>query len=336
MVASAYTVIVPAYNAGDTLDDCLTALRAAKPAPAEIVLCDDGSTDDTAEIARSHGVRVVRGATARQGAGAARNAAARHARTSRILFVDADVVIEPCAPRRLLAALGDGVVAAFGAYGDRPRVRRFAGRYANLRHHHAHVTAPREAETFWTGLGAVDRGVFERVGGFDEASPLEDVEIGPRLRRHGRVRIVPEAVGHHLKDWTLAQLWRTDVLVRAVPWSSMMAAGHLPPTMNAARAEQAKSGLAHACWLLAALAALFFSPTLAAAAAAALLAYLWLNRAFLGLLAQDSVGLAVAGAGLHLAYHVYASATCTLVLVGHGMSARVKRRPSRGAAQPAR
>ena len=329
MVASEYTVVVPAYNAEATLDACLGALVSARPAPAEIILYDDGSTDATAEIARAHGARVLTGETAQAGPAVGRNAGIAAARTDRVVVVDADVVVEPDAPGRLAREVGEDTVASFGAYADAARTRNLAGRYANLRHHHTHATAPREAETFWSGLGAVDRGSFLAVGGFDEGFErpcVEDVELGLRLRGRGRIAILPEARGHHLKDWTLRQLWHTDVFCRAVPWSEMMAQGRIPATLNTDRTEQIKSVLAHLVWLFA-LAALVV-PIAGLVALGVLGAYLWMNRRFLALLARDSVSLAVAGAGLHLAYHLYASVTCTLVLVAHGLRARLRRSPA--------
>ena len=343
MVASDYTVVIPAYNAAATIGACLDALRAAEPAPAEIILYDDGSTDGTNALAEARGVRIIEGATRQAGPAVGRNVGVRAARTERVVVVDADVVVEPDAPGRLAEALGGDVVASFGAYAGEASVSRLAGRYANLRHHHTHVTAGEktggEAETFWSGLGAVRRDAFLRVGGFDEAFErpcVEDVELGLRLREEGRIRIVSEAQGHHLKDWTLRQLWHTDIHCRALPWSAMIAEGRIPATLNTDRTEQAKSVLAHLVWLFlaAAVLAVALAPPLAPplassallAAAGALVAYLWMNRRFLRVLARDSAALVVVGGALHLSYHLYASVTCALVLASHGLRTRMGRR----------
>ena len=110
-----------------------------------------------------------------------------------------------------------------------PRVTRLAAIYANLRHHWVHQNGQREAVTFWAGLGAVRREAFWAVGGFNEEpgiSKIEDIELGTRLKRErGRIRLVPEALGTHCKDWTIAQLWRTDIFYRAIPWARLLASG---------------------------------------------------------------------------------------------------------------
>jgi GT2 family glycosyltransferase len=339
----AFSVVIPAYNAMDTLPACLDALERAEPKPAEIVLFDDGSTDGTGDYARSRGARVITGDRAKRGPAHGRNQGVRAARNGLCVFVDADVAVAPDAPGLLAERVAaKGVSAAFGAYCDQAPVKRLSGRYANLRHHYthkeaAHGEAAAEAQSFWSGLGAVDREAFLRVGGFDEAlydrPCIEDVELGLRLRREGRILLVPGACGSHLKDWTVGQLWHTDVFCRALPWSQLIAEGRIGDTLNTAGSEKAKSVLAHLVWV-SALAALFV-PFLSIAVAAFGAAYLFLNRGFFSLLARRSRRLAVAGAGLHWAYHVYASAVLGMVLIGAGFSTRMGRKSGVVAEQPA-
>jgi glycosyltransferase involved in cell wall biosynthesis len=92
------SVIIPAFNASATLNDQLAALaRQAVPFEWEILLCDNGSTDGTAETAgawqRHLPNLVLVDASARQGPGAARNIGASRARGQTLLFCDADDVV---------------------------------------------------------------------------------------------------------------------------------------------------------------------------------------------------------------------------------------------------
>ncbi|MBB4659398.1 glycosyltransferase family 2 protein [Parvularcula dongshanensis] len=355
MRRDAFSVVIPAYQAASTLQACLEAINAARPAPDEVIVYDDGSTDQTPEIARAHGARVIAGTVARRGPAYGRNRGAQAARCPTVLFVDADVAVAPDALGRLsrLVSSDENVSAAFGAYGDRVSavVRNVAGRYANLRHHHTHVTAApsgvAEAQTFWSGLGAVDRAAFLAVGGFDEGYGrpcIEDVELGLRLKaRGGRLLLVPDARGDHMKDWTLVQLWRTDLLQRAVPWSQLVAEGRIAPTLNTGGAEQTKSVLAHLVWLFALVAmgtALVGESAIwlafVALSAGALLAYLVSNRRFLRVLRRQSRGTAIAGAGLHWLYHCYASLTFAIVVVWTGFMTRMRTRRSHKRALAAR
>jgi GT2 family glycosyltransferase len=222
------SVIVPVYNGGASLDRCLTAVAASGRAPEEIIVVDDVSTDDSAEIARRRGAAVLR-MPRRSGPGAARNHGALAARGEVLFFVDADVAIRRDALERVARALGadPGVGAVFGSYDDAPTEENFISQYKNLYHHFVHQRSEGEATTFWAGCGAVRRGVFAALGGFDAARytrpSIEDIELGYRMRRAGyRIRLDKQLQGTHLKRWTLASLLRADVLHRAMPWSRLI------------------------------------------------------------------------------------------------------------------
>jgi O-antigen biosynthesis protein len=86
--APSASVIVPAYNAASTLARCIESLKRLRyPAP-EIIVVDDGSSDSSAAIAESAGVRTVR--LPHRGLAAARNAGLAEARGRIVAFIDAD------------------------------------------------------------------------------------------------------------------------------------------------------------------------------------------------------------------------------------------------------
>ena len=87
------SVIIPAYNAALTLPRCLDSVLAQQTDGLEIVVVDDGSTDETPQIldayARAHdNIKVC--SQPNRGQAAARNEALRHATGEWILFLDAD------------------------------------------------------------------------------------------------------------------------------------------------------------------------------------------------------------------------------------------------------
>jgi len=106
------SVVVPAYNVADYLDECLTSLREQRYAEVEIVVVDDGSPDDSAAIAARHAqeddrVRLVRRDNG--GLSAARNTGVRAARGEFLAFVDADDTVSRVvfsAPVKALAESG--------------------------------------------------------------------------------------------------------------------------------------------------------------------------------------------------------------------------------------
>lgn len=83
------TAVIPAYNASRHLADAIGSVRAQTRAVDELIVVDDCSTDDTADVARSQGARVVR-QPRNMGPAAARNAGLAAATTELVAFLDAD------------------------------------------------------------------------------------------------------------------------------------------------------------------------------------------------------------------------------------------------------
>jgi glycosyltransferase involved in cell wall biosynthesis len=98
------SIIVPNYNYARTLRLCLRAIRAQTYEPLEVLVVDDCSTDNSAQIARSMGVRVVR-TPHNAGVAAARNLGAEHAGGEILIFVDSDVAMNPDAVANAVALL---------------------------------------------------------------------------------------------------------------------------------------------------------------------------------------------------------------------------------------
>lgn len=314
-------IIVPAYNAQATVSECLTALRAAMGPDDELLLFDDGSTDDTRTIAVAAGAQVIVGERRATGPANGRNIAARAATRGRLLFVDADVILHPDAIDLLASAMDrSGASAAFGSYDDRPRSLRATSLYANLRHHFTHQNGQLQATTFWSGIGMIDKAAFVGAGGFDVAQfafpSIEDVELGMRLIASNQtIVLVPEAQGTHWKDWSLWRVWHTDIVRRALPWSRLIADGQVAtPDLNLSHSERLLAVLALAVPVLLAVGLIWRGALLFALAAAIL--YVWGNRGFFGFLAKRLPGTKLLGAVLmHWCYHIYASATFALVLI---------------------
>ena len=119
------TVIVPAYNAAETLPACLAALATQDyPRSAyEVIVVDDGSTDETAAIAHKCNVSVITQPNA--GPAAARNRGAAAAQGDLLLFTDADCVPVPGWISALVAPFSDPSVAgAKGRLSDAPARHR--------------------------------------------------------------------------------------------------------------------------------------------------------------------------------------------------------------------
>jgi GT2 family glycosyltransferase len=218
------SVIVPAYNAAATLDRCLAALGEQTRPPDEVIVVDDGSTDDSADIARHYGVRVLCQVNA--GPAAARNAGARAACGDLLLFTDADCAPAPDWLEHMVAPFADpAVVGAKGVYGTTQKelVARFVqfeyeDKYDRMRGQEC-------IDFIDTYSAAYRRDAFLSVGGFDESFAfLEDQELSFRMAKSGhRFVFVPGAVVHHRhadnlfwyahKKYTIGY-WKASVTLR--------------------------------------------------------------------------------------------------------------------------
>lgn len=300
-------VVIPVYDGASTLAECLGAVRGALAPGDELVVVDDASNDASAALAEAAGARVLRQPVNR-GQAAARNVGVAATTADVLLFVDADVVMAPDAVeriRRTFAARPE-IAAVFGSYDDAPRAPGVVSRYRNLLHHWVHQHGAAEAFSFWAGCGAVRRAAFDAVGGFDERAwrrAIEDIDLGYRLRGAG-LRILLDHDLHctHLKHWTLASMLRTDLWLRAVPWTRLMLES--PATardLNLTLVQRLSVALVGAA--LAATVLAIRWPALVVAAGLALAAVVLLNRDFYLFLARRrGAGFALASIPLHLLY----------------------------------
>ncbi|GAA5212221.1 glycosyltransferase [Microbacterium kyungheense] len=200
----AVSVVIPAYNAAEFLGEQLEALaRQDAGFMFEVLVCDNGSSDDTAAVARAFSERMPHlrqvDASARRGASAARNLGAQAASASLLLFCDADDVVDPSWVRTLHDALGRASFVAgavehkllnpgrewdFGW--DRPTF---------------HDPALPELPACGSGNMGVHADVFAEVGGFDESlNAGEDIDFAWRVQLAGHPLIdEPAAIVHYRK-----------------------------------------------------------------------------------------------------------------------------------------
>ena len=83
-------MIVPVYNAALSLSRCLDSIISQEPKPAEVIVVNDGSTDNTAAVAERYGPRIEYIEQRNQGQGAARNTGLQMAQGEFVAFLDAD------------------------------------------------------------------------------------------------------------------------------------------------------------------------------------------------------------------------------------------------------
>src|SRR5439155_1383143 len=202
------SVVMPVYNAEATLAECLTRLSRSSFGDFEIVLVDDGSTDQSRAIAAGFPLRVVPTA-GRIGPAAARNLGAQAAEGELLFFLDADVMVRPDTLSRIVAAFErDEIEGVIGVQAAEMRHRDLVSQYKNLWMRWTYCRRRGDVPLFYTTAAAIRRDAFLRAGGFDQgyATPnVEDTAFGQKLARLGiRVCIDPGLEVEHVRRYSLA------------------------------------------------------------------------------------------------------------------------------------
>jgi GT2 family glycosyltransferase len=194
-------VVVPTCNRREFLADVVEALQAQSLTSFRAVLVDDGSTDDTVEVARKaigddERFEVV--STQNRGPASARNVACGAATTEWLAFTDDDCVPQPTWLEGLLAAAG-------GSSADIVQGRTISDPTVRRRDMPWFVRG-KDIEG-WSGRFQtcnllIRRSRLDEVGGFDESFPPrgfgEDTDVGLRIvRAGGSTTFAPDAVVHH-------------------------------------------------------------------------------------------------------------------------------------------
>jgi glycosyltransferase involved in cell wall biosynthesis len=170
------SVVVPVYNGGRSIRQTLTSVLAQTRSDIEVIVVDDGSTDDTAEIVRTFTRRDSRVRLLRQsngGVAAARNRGIREARGDFVAPIDADDVWLPEYLERQVAALEAGGPAVTFCYAGFFRLDE-ANRVMQLPRGHGAPSADYISLLRRNLVGCGSATVFRRdavlaVGGYDES-----------------------------------------------------------------------------------------------------------------------------------------------------------------------
>lgn len=183
-----FTVIIPTYNRAALLREALDSVFAQDFADFEVIVVDDGSTDNTAAAAANYGNRIRFLRQSNQGPGAARNAGIREAQGEYVAFLDSDdlwfpwtlavyrqilekhesvsVILGRCFPFNStgeLEAIEPDSKAAFDLFGD-------------------FLQAAEQATIFGTNAATIRLQTLKECGGLEERlRAFEDQDLGLRL-----------------------------------------------------------------------------------------------------------------------------------------------------------
>jgi rSAM/selenodomain-associated transferase 2 len=192
--AAMISVIIPALNEAEVIGNCIKSLRE-EAGDIEIIAVDGGSVDGTLEIIGNFDDIVLvkspkgRGRQMNEGAGAATGDV--------YLFLHADTILEQGWSNEIMTALEDSSVKG-GAF---TLAIASPGRHYRLIEHIVRLRC-----TLWKlpygdqGIFA-RRDVFERIGGYKNIPLMEDVDIVERIKREGRISILPRKAFTSHRRW---------------------------------------------------------------------------------------------------------------------------------------
>jgi GT2 family glycosyltransferase len=188
------SIVIPAHNSARWLAATLKSALAQTWPHQEIIVVDDGSTDDTAAVARSFAARGVQVLTQpNQGAAAARNTGLARARGDYVQFLDADDLLAPDKLERqvrLLQAAGDDCIAscAWSRFIDNPATAQpdpHRELWRDLAPVDWLVLAAEHNRMMATATWLLPRAIVARIGPWEttyRANPLDDMDYFDRAR----------------------------------------------------------------------------------------------------------------------------------------------------------
>lgn len=201
--APSITVVIPTLNEELSLGRALD--RVLMEPDAEVIVVDGGSSDATAGMAKTRGVRVIREAPCRA---RQMNIGADQGSGEIFLFLHADTLLPRCWAQRVRETLRDSnvVAGAFELKIDSPmRILRLIERLALFRS--TFLQTPYGDQALF-----VRREEFERVGGFPEIPIMEDFALVKKLRKFGRIAIVSDGVLTSPRRWDALGVWRATAI----------------------------------------------------------------------------------------------------------------------------
>lgn len=204
------SVVIPAYNEQSVIKDCIESLLKQKKVEFEIIVVDDGSTDDTVSIARflestSRNIRVFE--QKHKGPGYARNEGVLKAKGSILVFVDCDMTFDPL----FLHDLTEPIIQnkTKGTFTLHEYVENWNNVWARCWNYNQNIESKRRIDKQFSMASPVFRAIkteeFKKGGGFSLTGYTDDWSLSRKLGY--KATVAPGAVCYHKNPDTLSNVF---------------------------------------------------------------------------------------------------------------------------------
>lgn len=204
------SVIIPTYNEESVISDCLNSLAKQSQKDMEVIVVDDGSTDQTVEKIKQlrivgYELKVINGN--HEGAGAARNLGAKHAKGDVLVFVDADMTFDKNFLKMLVKPILQG--KSKGTFSKDEIVSNWSSVWSRCYNKNEGWVDKRRHPKNYPDTQKVFRAIlkseFEKVGGFTAGGYNDDWSLSEKLGYEAFSS--PKALFYHKNPESLKEIY---------------------------------------------------------------------------------------------------------------------------------
>ncbi|MHB9111514.1 MAG: glycosyltransferase family 2 protein [Thermoleophilia bacterium] len=182
------SVVIPNYERGEEVLECINSIRKSSLLPQEIVVVDDCSTDNSVEILKSNNVKVIEHIENR-GPATARNTGAKNSKGEIIVFIDSDVVIHNDTIQKCVELFQrDETISVIVGLPDKTNKYQGIVTAHFLMRMYFRLFEFSDNISYTNGtMTAVRRNIFDKIGGYNEklrTPGIEDAEFGLDVYRN--------------------------------------------------------------------------------------------------------------------------------------------------------
>ena len=211
----AITVVIPAYNEEKNIAKTIDSVYASDypPSKMEVIVVDDGSTDDTLKILENYKDIIILKQN-HGGKSEALNLGTNHSKSEFILSIDADTVLDSDCIRKLVKPLGDSKIGATTGTSKVKNITNIWTIFQNIEYHYNNLIRKSFSSVFKNGiwffgaLACYRKSVLKQIGYFKKDTLTEDMDIALEIHKSGSRTIhVHDAFSYTVVPSTLKELY---------------------------------------------------------------------------------------------------------------------------------